>query len=101
MAAVTLVGVLSVQGPSSEGLTLQSALALAEQHNPTLAAARLGRAVDVAGIGVAGERPNPEFSFEAGRDTPHEAFSLGVPLELGGKRARRVDLANATLARTS
>ncbi len=73
----------------------------AEAHNPALVAARLGRAVDLAGIGVARERPNPEFSFEAGRDTPHEAFSFGVPFELGGKRARRIDLANATLARTS
>ncbi len=90
------------QGPPAappDALTLQSALADADAHNPALVAARLGRAVDLAGIGVARERPNPEFSFEAGRDTPHEAFSLGVPLELGGKRARRIDLANATLAR--
>jgi cobalt-zinc-cadmium efflux system outer membrane protein len=82
-------------------MTLQSALAIAEETNPTLAAARLGRAVDLAGVGVAGERPNPEASFEAARDTPHEAFSVGVPLELGGKRARRVDAANAALARTT
>lgn len=100
-----LVAVLAAdrgpQAPPPDSLTLQSALAAAEEHNPTLVAARLGRAVDLAGIGVARERPNPEFSFEAGRDTPHEAFSVGVPLELGGKRARRVELANATLARTS
>ncbi len=64
-------------------------------------AARLGRAADLAGIDVAKERPNPEASFEAGRDTPHEAFSVGVPLEFGGKRARRIDVANATLARTT
>jgi cobalt-zinc-cadmium efflux system outer membrane protein len=82
-------------------MTLQSALATAEEHNRTLAAARLGRAIDLAGVGVAGQRPNPEASFEAARDTPHEAFSLGVPLELGGKRARRLDVANATLARTT
>ena len=88
------------QGPQPPPLTLQSAFAIAEEHNPTLVAARLGRAVDVAGIGVAGQRPNPEASFEAGRDTPHEIVSLAFPLEFGGKRARRVDLANATLART-
>ena len=63
-------------------------------------AARLGRAVDVAGVAVAGQRPNPEASFEAGRDTPHEIASLAFPLEFGGKRGRRLDLANATLART-
>jgi cobalt-zinc-cadmium efflux system outer membrane protein len=89
------------QGPApSSPLTLQSAIATAEEHNRTLMAARLGRAADLAGIDVAKERPNPEASFEAGRDTPHEAFSIGVPLEFGGKRARRIDVANATLART-
>src|SRR3954470_10075513 len=86
---------------SAAPFTLQTALAEAETHNRTLIAARLGRAADLAGIDVAKQRPNPEASFEAGRDTPHEAFSLGVPLEFGGKRARRVDLANATLARTT
>jgi cobalt-zinc-cadmium efflux system outer membrane protein len=81
--------------------TLQAALAAADAHNRALAAARLGRAVDEAGVGVAGERPNPEFSFEAARDTPHEVFSLNLALEAGGKRSRRLELANATLARTS
>jgi cobalt-zinc-cadmium efflux system outer membrane protein len=100
-AGSILLAALSVQAAPPEPLSLQAAFAAAEQSNPTLIAARLGRAVDLAGIGVARERPNPEFSFEAGRDTPHEAFSIGVPFELAGKRARRVDLANATLARTS
>ena len=81
--------------------TLQSALATAEEHNPTLTAARLGRAADLAGIDVARQRPNPEASYEAARDTPHQVASVALPLELGGKRARRVDLANATLARTT
>ena len=89
------------QAAPSTRLTLQAALAAAEEHNRTLIAARLGRAADLAGIDVAKQRLNPEASFEAGRDTPHEAFSIGLPLEFGGKRARRIDLANATLARTT
>ena len=89
------------QPTSATPFTLQAALAAAEEHNRTLIAARLGRAADLAGIDVAKQRPNPEASFEAGRDTPHEAFSIGMPLEFGGKRARRIDLANATLARTT
>jgi outer membrane protein, heavy metal efflux system len=89
------------QSAAAAPFTLKAALAAADEHNRTLAAARLGRAVDEAAIGVAGERPNPEFAFEAARDTPHEIFSLNLPLEAGGKRARRLDLANATLARTS
>lgn len=102
LAAVLVAALTSEQAtPSAAPFTLESALAAAEEHNRTLAAARLGRAADLAGIGVARQRPNPEAAFEAGRDTPHEAFSIGVPLEFGGKRARRVDLANATLARTT
>ena len=89
------------QAAPSTPFTLQAALAAAEEHNRTLIAARLGRGPDLAGIDVAKQRPNPEASFEAGRDTPHEAFSVGVPLEFGGKRSRRIDLANATLARTT
>lgn len=104
LSAALLVAALTAeqapQAPPTVPLTLQSALAIAEEHNRTLIAARLGRAVDVAGIGVAGQRPNPEASFEVARDTPHEVVSLALPLELGGKRARRLDLANATLART-
>ena len=104
-AAILVVAALTAeqapQAPPAAALTLQSALAAAEQNNRTLVAARLGRAVDIAGMGVAGQRPNPEASFETARDTPHEAFSLALPLELGGKRARRLDLATATLARTT
>ncbi len=91
----------TAQTPPPAPITLQSALTAAEERNPTLVAARLGRAVDLAGVGVAGQRPNPEASFEAARDTPHEVFSIGIPLEIGGKRARRLDVANATLARTT
>jgi len=100
LALAALAGEQAQPAPASR-LTLQAAFAAAETHNRTLIAARLGRAVDQAGIGVAQERPNPEFAFEAGRDTPHEIFSLNFPLEAGGKRARRIELANATLARTT
>ena len=86
---------------SASRLTLQSALASAEEHNRSLVAARLGRAVDLAGVDVARQRPNPEASYEAARDTPHQVASLALPLELGGKLARRVDVANAALARTT
>jgi outer membrane protein, heavy metal efflux system len=101
----TIVSALNAQQPPQapplSPLTLQSAFALADAHNKTLTAARLGRAVDVAGVGVAQQRPNPEASFEATRDTPREVLSLAFPLELGGKRGRRIDLANATLARST
>ena len=81
----------------TEPLTLQAAFDRALAANPTIAAARLRRAVDLAGITVAGERPNPDAHVEFARETPKQAFGLGVPLELGGKRSRRIAVAEATL----
>jgi cobalt-zinc-cadmium efflux system outer membrane protein len=92
-------------GPSAEPspgagvpLTLDEALALA-RANPTVTAARLRRAVDQAGIAVAREIPNPEARYERSKETPHDALGLSQLLELGGKRGRRIDLAES-VART-
>jgi cobalt-zinc-cadmium efflux system outer membrane protein len=54
--------------------------------------------VDEAGVAVARERPNPDLSFTNVRDTPRDAAAVSVPLELGGKRGRRIDLAEASVA---
>lgn len=86
------------QAPSS--LSLNEAMARAVAANRTLLAARSTRAIDTAGIQAAGQRPNPEVSFEVARETPHWAFTGTVPLELSGKRQRRIDVAHATLAVT-
>lgn len=74
-------------------LTLQAALDLAEKQNLDLAAARRRRAVALAGVRIARQRPNPILSFETLRDSPHEALLLEQPLELGFKRGRRIDVA--------
>jgi cobalt-zinc-cadmium efflux system outer membrane protein len=91
-------GAAAAQGPST--LSLNEAIARALEANRTMLAARSARAVDAAGIRVAAQRPNPEVSVEAERETPHWAFAGTVPLELSGKRQRRIDVANATLAVT-
>jgi cobalt-zinc-cadmium efflux system outer membrane protein len=85
--------------PADSPLTFDQALALAMSNNRTIAAARLRRAVDLAGIDVARERPNPEIRFEQAKETPHYSLTATQPLELGGKRSRRVELAEA-VART-
>src|SRR5262245_8556347 len=79
-------------------LTLAEAMDRALATNPTVAAARLQRPIDVAGVAVAGERPNPEVNYEAAKETPRQAIGATLPIELGGKRQRRIDVANATLA---
>src|SRR5436190_3863030 len=81
----------------TEPLTLQAAFDRALNNNPTVAAARLRRAVNTAGITVAGERPNPDVHAEIEKETPKQSFGVSVPIELGGKRARRIAVAEATL----
>lgn len=81
-------------------LTLADAIALAEKQNLGLAAARAQRAVAEAGVRTAGERPNPTLSAGASRDTPHENVLIDQPLEIGPKRARRIDVARQEIAVT-
>ena len=89
-----------VVSPSSNSeaapVTLEEALALA-RSNPAITAARLRRAVDSAGIDIAREIPNPEARYEHTNELPHDALSVAQLIELGGKRGRRVAVAEATL----
>jgi cobalt-zinc-cadmium efflux system outer membrane protein len=101
LAATTVViGAASAaaQGPSI--LSLNDAMARALEANRAILAARTARAIDVAGVQAAGQRPNPDVAFEYAKETPHWAFTGTLPLDLTGKRQRRVDVANATLAVT-
>ena len=86
------------QAPGS--LTLDEAIARAVEANRTILAARTARAVDVAGVQAAGQRPNPELSVENERETPRWSAGGTMPIEISGKRSRRIDVANATLAVT-
>jgi cobalt-zinc-cadmium efflux system outer membrane protein len=88
----------AAQAPAS--LTLNEAIGRAIEANRAVLAARSARAIDVAARQAAAQRPNPEVSVEAERETPHWAFGSTVPLEISGKRQRRIDVANATLAVT-
>ena len=81
-------------------LTLATALDRALTNSPAIVAARSRRAIGAAGVAVAGERLNPEGRAEFDRDTPRQAYTLAVPLELGGKRARRLDVAQASVRTT-
>jgi cobalt-zinc-cadmium efflux system outer membrane protein len=78
-------------------LTMQVAIERAMAANPTIAAARLRGPINLANLAVARERLNPEGSFELEKETPKEAYGVAVPLELGGKRARRIEVAEATI----
>src|SRR5262245_52644569 len=101
-AAATLILSLaavpvSAQAPAGGPLTLPAAMERALAANPTIAAARLSNAINLAGHAVARERLNPEASVEIEKETPKQAFGLAVPLELGGKRAKRIAVSEATI----
>ena len=78
-------------------LSFPAALELALAHNRELLAARRGRAVREAELRAAGQYPNPELSFEAARDVPHETLLLGIPLDVFGRRSARLGLAREEL----
>lgn len=84
---------------SSTGpITLDAAVARALAANRELAVARLERPVAQAGVEIAKERPNPDLSYERERETPRQSIAASFPIEIGGKRQRRIDLAQAGLA---
>lgn len=83
------------QSPSPPPLSLDDAMTSALAANPALAAARLGRAEAQARGEVARQRPNPELAIEESRDYPRDSAVLSVPVERGGKRRRRIALAEA------
>jgi cobalt-zinc-cadmium efflux system outer membrane protein len=93
-----LASTLCAQIPNGPNpLTLEAALARALEANPAILAARMRRAVDLAGIQLARERPYPEARVEVEREAPKQSFALGVPIETAGKRARRISAGEATL----
>lgn len=102
---IAMLMVPAIGGPicaqqSAQRLTLAQALDLAEKQNLDLLAARAKQAVAQAGVRIAGERPNPTASFGASRDSPHEGAFIDQPVEIGPKRARRIDVAQQEVAAT-
>jgi cobalt-zinc-cadmium efflux system outer membrane protein len=93
-------GLTPVAQLPSPPLTFEAALERALDNNPAIAAARLRRAIGMRGVDVAAERPNPEFRAELEKEAPKESYSLGVPLELGGKRGRRIAVGEAVVRTT-
>lgn len=76
-------------------LTLADALQMAERQNLDLIAARAQRAVSSAGVQIAKERPNPTGNVNVLRDDPHEGWWFDQPIDVSGKRKRRIQLAQA------
>ena len=103
-AAVLLaiaLGAAHAQEPVTR-VSLDEAVALALVANPTVRAKEFERDAVKANEITAGLRPNPTATFLAeqfggGSDASQTQYtlSIGQPIELGGKRQRRVDSARA------
>ena len=96
IASTPLVAADERQSPAA-ALTYSAALTRALSANPRIVAARLRGPINIASRDVAAERLNPEVRIEASKETPKEGYTLAVPLELGGKRARRIAVADAAI----
>ncbi len=81
-------------------LTLEQAVRLASETNPNLRAKQFELKAVGANEITAGLRPNPTMSFLAEQfglvgGGPQYTVNIGQPIELGGKRQRRIDSASA------
>jgi outer membrane protein, heavy metal efflux system len=95
LAGVLAAGAAAEPPPPAGPLSLAAAVERALELHPGLRAARLRAAVAAADLAVAGERLNPEATYEVARETPRQSLTLALPLETGGKRARRIAVGEA------
>lgn len=80
----------------ADSLSLPQAIATAMERNPNMAAARQEIGIADGVRRQAGLIPNPELSWEVEdtrRDTSTTTVTLSQPLELGGKRGARIEVA--------
>jgi cobalt-zinc-cadmium efflux system outer membrane protein len=88
--------------PPANRLSLDEALQLALRQNPSLMAQQAAMFATKAGETTAALRPNPRLNFLAEQFRPggseqdaQYTVNVGQPIELGGKRQRRIDSARA------
>ena len=103
VCVVTLAasGTVGAQAPLAR-LTLDEAVSLAGRANPTIRAKEFEQRAVTAGEITAALRPNPTANFLAEQfggasdaSQVQYTINIGQPIELGGKRQRRIDSARA------
>ena len=82
----------AANGAAAQGLNLEAAIRRAMDANPALAAAQRESRAMQALVEQAAVRPNPEISIEVEDERPSavNTVTLSLPIELGGKREKRV-----------
>ena len=105
LAALVMPAVAAAQQSASEDtLTLEEALALAQERSPAIRAQRAEVEAARGRLQTARTYPyNPELSLEGARrtspggDSSDRAIEASQEIEIGGQRGRRVDVAEASL----
>jgi cobalt-zinc-cadmium efflux system outer membrane protein len=105
LAVTSCAALAQAQSSPSSILTLAQAIELARSAAPNIDAASAGVRAASAARDVAGLRPNPTISTEIENvggsraynlvEAPKQTVSVGVPVELGGKRSARLSVANS------
>ena len=107
LCLVPLCAIATAMPASAETLTIAQAADEAVQHNLTLIAQKANLTIAETQMLTARLRPNPVASFSADHldssapastrrnngGPPEIAFRVDLPIERGGKREKRVDLA--------
>ena len=90
--ASLLAAQVNAQEPAAP-LSLDQAMRLALEQNPSLTAARREVGAAEGQLLQGSLRPNPEFTYQADdarKASRTSTFELGVPIEVGGKRDARI-----------
>lgn len=91
-----VAGTIAPAAFAQQSISLSEALSTALEANPDLAAARQEIGIAQGARQQAGLIPNPELSYEVedtDRDSSTTTVTLAQPLELGGKRSARIEVA--------
>ncbi|MDX8120690.1 TolC family protein [Janthinobacterium sp. GMG2] len=97
---------LIAPGAFATPLSFDTYLSAVENHSLELRAQQEGIVSAKAGIGIAGLRPDPEFTLGATRETVRSAEhrpvtwnpAISMAIETGGKRAARLKAAHSSVA---
>ena len=104
LALAVAFAAVALQASAREVLTLERALALAEQHSPRLRVAIQQLEGARSGVVTAGQFPNPEVEALGGRQNARmtgapegsvQSYGIAQPLELPSVRAPRIRSAEA------
>jgi cobalt-zinc-cadmium efflux system outer membrane protein len=83
-----------------DGMTFEQLYEIASRDNAHVRAVRARRAVAETGVSIAGERPNPELNVAYTKSEPRVSTVVTQPIEIGGQRGRRIDVARNELRLT-